>query len=29
SALMGQSKGDEVDVPAPGGEFRVKITKLG
>ncbi len=29
SALMGHSKGDEVDVLAPGGVFTVKILKLG
>jgi transcription elongation factor GreA len=29
SALIGHSKGDEVDVLAPGGVFTVKILKLG
>ena len=29
SALMGQAKGDEIDVNAPGGVFSVKILKLG
>ncbi|MCJ7733071.1 MAG: transcription elongation factor GreA [Anaerolineales bacterium] len=29
SALMGRAKGDEVNVPAPGGAFTVKIIKLG
>ena len=28
SALMGHSKGDKVDVPAPGGVFTVKILKI-
>jgi transcription elongation factor GreA len=29
SAIMGHSKGDEVDVLAPGGVFKVKILKIG
>ena len=29
SAIIGHSKGDEVDVLAPGGVFRVKILKIG
>ncbi len=29
SALMGHSKGEEVDVLAPDGVFKVKITKIG
>jgi transcription elongation factor GreA len=29
SALMGHSKGDEVDVLAPDGVFKVKILKIG
>ena len=29
SALLGHSKGDEVDVLAPGGVFKVKILKIG
>lgn len=29
SALMGQAKGDKVDVQAPGGVFTVKILKIG
>ncbi|MFL7812561.1 MAG: transcription elongation factor GreA [Anaerolineales bacterium] len=29
SALMGRSKGDEVDVLAPDGVFKVKIVKIG
>jgi transcription elongation factor GreA len=29
SALMGHSKGEEVDVQAPGGVFTVKILKIG
>ena len=28
NALMGQAKGDKVDVPAPGGVFTVKILKI-
>jgi transcription elongation factor GreA len=28
SALLGHAKGDEVDVPAPGGVFTVKILKI-
>jgi transcription elongation factor GreA len=29
SAILGHSKGDEVDVLAPGGVFKVKILKIG
>jgi len=29
NALMGHTKGDKVDVPAPGGVFTVKILKIG
>lgn len=29
NALMGHAKGDKVDVPAPGGDFTVKILKVG
>ena len=28
-ALLGRTVGDEVDISAPGGSFRLKITKLG
>jgi transcription elongation factor GreA len=29
NALMGHAKGEQVDVPAPGGVFTVKILKIG
>jgi transcription elongation factor GreA len=29
NALMGHAKGEQVDVPAPGGDFTVKILKIG
>lgn len=29
NALMGHAKGDKVDIPAPGGDFTVKILKIG
>jgi len=29
NALIGHAKGDKVDVPAPGGDFTVKILKIG
>jgi len=29
NALIGHAKGDKVDIPAPGGDFTVKILKIG